>query len=263
MTATAITRPSLGTRLLAVVVDRAHARFFDVGLDRTVEVTDLWSPGTRGGRYHSDRQDAPGSGEAGYHNRLREEERRHFRAVVERIRASEGHDDARGLLLAGPGTITAALRRFLPADLKARVAGTARLNPLEVTPAVVHKAARRACKSYERTSDRGLIDAVREGLGTGFAVNGIPATLQALQERRVRTIVIAADVRGPAYRCARTGRLVLTAAECVAEGGADAEVDLLREAVVEARRQRARVRVVRDKELALGIAGFAALLRYR
>src|SRR6266581_3175569 len=193
MTATAITRPSLGTRLLAVVVDRAHARFFDVGLDRTVEVTDLWSPGTRGGRYHSDRQDAPGSGEAGYHNRLREEERRHFRAVVERIRASEGHDDARGLLLAGPGTITAALRRFLPA--------------------VVHKAARRACKSYERTSDRGLIDAVREGLGTGFAVNGIPATLQALQERRVRTIVIAADVRGPAYRCARTGRLVLTAAE--------------------------------------------------
>ncbi len=225
MTATAITRPSLGTRLLAVVVDRAHARFFDVGLDRTVEVTDLWSPGTRGGRYH--------------------------------------HDDARGLLLAGPGTITAALRRFLPADLKARVAGTARLNPLEVTPAVVHKAARRACKSYERTSDRGLIDAVREGLGTGFAVNGIPATLQALQERRVRTIVIAADVRGPAYRCARTGRLVLTAAECVAEGGADAEVDLLREAVVEARRQRARVRVVRDKELALGIAGFAALLRYR
>src|SRR6266704_2326660 len=100
MTATAITRPSLGTRLLAVVVDRAHARFFDVGLDRTVEVTDLWSPGTRGGRYHSHRQD---------------EERRHFRAVVERIRASEGHDDARGLLLAGPGTITAALRRFLPA----------------------------------------------------------------------------------------------------------------------------------------------------
>jgi peptide subunit release factor 1 (eRF1) len=263
MTAPSVAAEGLATHLLAVVLDRAHARFFDVGNGAAVEVTDLWSPGTRGGRFHSDRQDAPGSGEAGYHHRLQEEERRHFQAIVARIRAWEGPHGSRGILLAGPGTIAVGLRRFLPADLRARVAGTARLNPLEVTPAVVQKAARRARKSYERTSDCGIIESLREGLGTGLAVSGIPATLRALAERRVRVLVIAADVRGPAYRCARTGRLVLTAPECAGEGGADAVVDLLREAVLEARRQRARVRVVRDRDLALGIAGLAALLRYR
>lgn len=261
-TSTAAPSPP-GTRLLAVVLDRAHVRFFDIGPTSIVELSDLGSPGTRGGKFHSDRRDSPGWGEAAYHNRLREEERRHFRAIAGRIHEWEALHGPCGLLLAGPGTVAMALRRSLPAEMRARVAGTARLNPLEVTAAIVQKAARRARKTYERTSDRGLIDAVRDGLGTGLAVNGIPATLAALADRRVRTLIIAADVRGSAYRCARTGRLVLTAPECENEGGTNAVVDLLRAAVVEARKQRARVRVVRDRDLALGIAGFAALLRYR
>ncbi len=42
-------------RVLAVVTDRAHARFFDVGASEAMELTSLHSPAGRGGRFHSAR----------------------------------------------------------------------------------------------------------------------------------------------------------------------------------------------------------------
>ena len=49
--------------LLTVVLDRTAARFFEVTAFGAEEVDDLRASSTRGGRYHSDRQDAPGKGE--------------------------------------------------------------------------------------------------------------------------------------------------------------------------------------------------------
>jgi len=77
------------THVLAVVTDRAHARFFDVGASEAVELTSLQSPAGRGGRFHSDRGDSPGWGEHAYHARREEEARRHVAAIVERLAAFE------------------------------------------------------------------------------------------------------------------------------------------------------------------------------
>lgn len=130
------------SRLLAVVLDRAHARVFDIGPAGTVELPCLWSPATRGGKFHSERGDAPGRGERAYHGRLREEERRHIAAIAARI-VSLARDPALELLLAGPDNLTRALRHVLPRPVDARCIGTMHLNPKLVTPAIVEREGRR------------------------------------------------------------------------------------------------------------------------
>jgi release factor family 10 len=130
------------SRLLAVVFDRAHARFFDIGPSSTIELPCLQSPATRGGRFHSERGDAPGRGERAYHGRLREEERRHLTAIAACIE-SLARDQSLEVVLAGPDNLTHALRRVLPPPVAARCVGTAHLNPKLVTPAIVEREARR------------------------------------------------------------------------------------------------------------------------
>lgn len=138
--------------VMAVVLDRTHARFFEVSGRRVVEVTGLISPGTRGGRFHSDRADAPGGGEHAYHQRLREEERRHYAAIARRLLELKRVRGARGLLVAGPGPVPRAFRRALPEGLAARVIGTAQLNPLEVTAPAVQRATARARQAHVRAA---------------------------------------------------------------------------------------------------------------
>ncbi|MGH7519891.1 MAG: hypothetical protein ACREMI_01290, partial [Gemmatimonadales bacterium] len=128
------------SRLLAVVCDRAHARFFDVGPASTVELPCLVSPATRGGKFHSERGNAPGRGERAYHGRLREEERRHLAAIAACIEA-RARDPSLEVVLAGPDNLTRALRQVLPRPVAARCIGTAHLNPKLVTPAIVAREA--------------------------------------------------------------------------------------------------------------------------
>lgn len=130
------------SRLLAVVLDRAHARVFDIGPASTVELPCLWSPATRGGKFHSERGNAPGRGERAYHGRLREEERRHLASIATRI-VSLARDPSLEIVLAGPDNLTRALRRVLPRPVAARCIGTMHLNPKLVTPAIVKREARR------------------------------------------------------------------------------------------------------------------------
>ena len=130
------------SRLVAVVLDRAHARFFDIGPASTVELPCLQSPATRGGKFHSERGNAPGRGEHAYHGRLREEERRHIAGVAARLVALD-RDPAWELVLVGPDNLTRALRRVLPRSLDGRCIGTAHLDFKRLTPAIVQREARR------------------------------------------------------------------------------------------------------------------------
>ncbi len=249
-------------RVLAVVLDRAHARFFDVSAGATVELPSLASPAMRGGKFHSDRQGGPGWGEHAYQGRVREEQRRHLTAVTERVAAFEREHPETDVLLAGPGTAADALRRFLPLELGERVIGTARLSPLEVTPAVVHRTATQLRERHERAAQRALVAAVLEGLGTGRAETGVRAVLRALAQGQVRTLLVRADVRGAGFRCAGSGRLVLSTADCLAEGDPVAVPDIVSAAAEEARRQGVSVTLIEDPDIAKPIDGLAALLRF-
>lgn len=134
-------RPTSGghvNRTLTVVLSRSRARFFDVRPTGTEELTCLLSPATRGGKFHSDRQDAPGRGEHAYHGRLREEQRRHLTAVVERLTALIGGADATlEVVLAGPDDLIRAMERILTPGQRARLIGTLRVDPKRVTAGII------------------------------------------------------------------------------------------------------------------------------
>lgn len=247
--------------MIAIVLDRRRARFFDVSNGAAVELPGVRSPATEGGRYHPD-ADSPGGGERGYHSRLEEEERRHYEQIASRLAALMAGRPGDGLFVAGPGPTATTFQRALPPDLARLVIGAARLNPARVTPSVVHAAARKAVDRRAQDEQRHILAAVEEGLGTGRATNGARETLRALAKREVRTLVVRGDVGGSGFRCADSRQLVLSAADCRGAGSPQPVRDLIAAAIEEATNQDAIIVVLRDHESARRIDGLAALLRF-
>jgi stalled ribosome rescue protein Dom34 len=247
---------------LAVVLDHAHARFFLVTDAATVEIEDLSSRRMRGGKFHSDRQDSPGWGERGFHQRRREEERRHYAAVGRRLGALVRAHGAQALVLGGSEPVVAALTRALPPLLVGMVTGTPRLNPVELTVAAVHRAAQAAHKTHVLAAETTLVGSWQEALGAERAVDGLRAVLLALGHDQIRTLLVAPGYRRSGYRCAGSGRLVLDKAEAKDEAVVLVP-DLVAAAAAETRRCGGEVVEITEPRLAERLDGIAALLRYR
>lgn len=249
-------------RLLVVVFDRTSARFFEVTAYEAVELPGLRADSTRGARFRSDR-DSPGWGEHAYHNRIREEKQRHLEAIARELFALDRGRAVQGVILASAGADANALRPFLHPYVAERVLGSVRLSPKEVTPARVHHEALTVRESWERSSERAVVNALGERLGTGWAVNGIPPTLRALGRGQVRSLLVHADAAVPGFRCAQSGRLALTERECRGEGEPIPVLDVVDDAIEEALRQGVDVNVVYDPDACRRIQGLAGLLRFR
>jgi peptide subunit release factor 1 (eRF1) len=249
--------------IVAAVMDRALARFFTVSPSGAVELPCGFTVSARGGRYRPDREDAPGRGERDYHGRLAEERHRHYAMIAERLEELARDRPASGVVLAGPTDHTAALLRFLPERLAARVLGTARLNPTSATSAIVHAAAQRVAEDHERSAVAAELLALQESIGSGWAVEGGRETLRALARGQVRTLYVRESLEGGGFRCAATGRLVLAKGDCANEGEARPVRDVVDEAIEDALRQRARVVIVPRDEGAVPVNGLAATLRFK
>jgi peptide subunit release factor 1 (eRF1) len=251
------------TPLIVAVFDRLHARFFDIDDAGVRELDCLASRGMRGGKFHSDRQGSPGWGERGYQQRVREDTKRHLVAVARRLAALERRRPIRDLLLAAPGGIAGTIKSVLPPAVAARVIGTARLNPTELTHAAVHRAARASVGRRERDAEAALLRELQDGLGTGKSVNGVRETLRALAKGQVHTLLVRPGLLPEGFRCAASGRLVPSRADCRGEGDAVPVLDLVGAASEEAVRQRGTVVTARSTALAREIDGLAALLRFQ
>lgn len=250
-------------RILVALLDRTHSRFFEVTAFEVRELSGLVLPATRGGKYHSDREDSPGWGERDFHNRIREERRRQAAAVARRLDRLMAELHGQGLVLAGPSRTVLEQQRFLSRSLASRVLGTLPLNPTAATPAEVGDAVMRLRAAWERARDAAIAAEVEQGVGTGWAVNGARPTLRALARGQVRALVVPAGQTGAGYRCPQSGRLVLAAGECQREGTPVPVLDLVSEVIEEALNQRVEVEVIEDPEARSGIDGLAALLRFR
>lgn len=249
-------------RIYTVVVDRTSARVFAVSATGASEVLDITADSTRGGRFHGD-QDGPGWGEHSYNNRIRQEKQRHYETVAQELLALDRREPARGIVLAGIGADATALAPFLQASLQARLFGSARLNPKELTPAQVHAATLEVRQEYKRAEERTLLDLVTTKEGEGWAVNGVRDTLRALARGQVRTLLVSADASMPGWRGAGSGCLAINLADCRGEGEPVPVVDVIDDAIEEALRQRVEVNVVYGREQVERIDGLAALLRFR
>ncbi len=247
---------------LVVAVDHAHARFFLVRKQETVELPCLVSPRMRGGKFHSDRQGSPGWGESGFHGRRHEEERRHMTAVARRIARELRAHDAHEVVLGGSAPVLAALRRALPAPVVRLVAGTAPLNPVELTAARVARVTPAVHRSHTRLMQAEWLAALREAYGRRLAAEGLRDVLHALGEGQVRTLLVAHGFARAGYRCGGSGRLVLTKAD--AEGEPVVRIgDVVAAAKEDTRALRGAVIEIEDPQLAARLDGVAALLRHR
>jgi peptide subunit release factor 1 (eRF1) len=250
-------------RIIVALVDRTHARFFEVTAFGVDESSCLQLPATRGGKYHSDRADSPGWGERDFHNRIREERHRHAAAVAHQLAVLVAKGPCQGIVLAGPAKSIEDHQRFLPRSLATRVLGTVRLNPTAATTAEVRRAALDVRATWERSHEAAILAELDQGVGSDWAVKGVRPTLRALSRGQVRVLVVPAGQAGYGYRCTGSGRLVLTQEDCRGEGEAVLVGDLVSEAVDEALQQHVEVEVIDDPELKAGVDGLSALLRFR
>ncbi|MFI5211145.1 MAG: hypothetical protein ACHQ2E_11920 [Gemmatimonadales bacterium] len=250
-------------RIVIALVDRTHTRLFVVTASDVHELSGLTPPATRGGKFHSDRGDAPGWGEHDFHNRIREERHRHAASVAHQLAVLVREQPCQGIVLAGPVRAVADQRRFLPRDLASRLMGTARLNPTSATADDVRQAAFEVRASWEKAREAAVVTELEEGIATGWAVIGAKPTLRALDRGQVRLLIVAAGVSGAGYRCAASGRLVLSRTDCRDEGEPEPVPDLVSEALDEAFRQHADVEIIDDPELKGKVDGLAGLLRFR
>ena len=249
-------------RLLTVVFDRTSARFFEVTAYETRELSGLRADSTRGKRFHGD-QDGPGWGEHTYNNRIRQEKQRHLEAIARELFAIDRRHPAHGIVLAGTGNDAGAVEPFLHNYLVERVIGTARLNPKDATPAVVHEATLAVREQYERSAERALVREMLDGVGSGWALNGLQPTLRALSRGQVRSLLVNADAAQAGFRCGDSGRLALTERECRGEGTPSPVLDVVDDAIEEALRQSVDVNVVYEPDAREAIDGLGALLRFR
>jgi peptide subunit release factor 1 (eRF1) len=250
-------------RLLTVVLDRTAARFFEVTAYQAVELPGLRADSTRGKRFRGDDNGPPGWGEHTYNNRIRTEKQRHFEAIARELFAIDRRRPAHGIVLAGTGTEAAAVEPFLHNYLVERVLGTARINPKEATPALVHGATLVVREAWERDSERHLVREMQEALGSGWSVNGMTPTLRALSRGQVRALLVHADAGEPGFRCSRSGRLAIGERDCRGEGDPISVLDVVDDAIEEALRQGVDVNVVYEPEARGAIEGLAGLLRFR
>lgn len=250
-------------RLLTVVLDRTSARIFEVTAYGATEIADIRADATPGGRYRSDRRDAPGSGEHAYNNRLRSEKQRHFGLIADNLFGFDRRQPVHGLVLAGIGTDADAVQSFLHPYLADRVVGVVKLNPKESTVAHVHAATLEARAKHEEQMETTLVAVLRDRIGRGWAVNGVRETLKALGKGQLRTLLVASDADVPGFRSNATGRLALVDKELRQDGEVVPSVDVIDDAVEEALRQRIPVEVVHSPTAAAGVDGLAGQLRFR
>ncbi|MBI4421761.1 MAG: hypothetical protein HY560_13125 [Gemmatimonadetes bacterium] len=256
--------------MLGAVYDRTGARFFQVTAFGVEELPGLTASAvTRGGRFRGPR--APtgrgtviGSlGEHNYHGRIREEKQRHYAQIAQRLFDLSRPQPVRGLVLGGVGVDTAAVVPHLHPYLQKQVLGIVRLNPKEASLREVHEAVLEARRAAEREWEAQHVHQLEEGLGAGWATNGVEATLRALSRGQVRTLLVDPAQSFPGHRCSESGRLSTSAGGCRGEGEAEPVEDVIDDAIEEALRQRSHVDVVEDPRLSGRIDGLAALLRFK
>ena len=250
-------------RLLAAVLDKSGASLFEVTAFEARKLEDVASGIPHGHRFHPDRHGAPGRGEHGFHNRLRHDREQLLAAVAQRLFDLDKGEPVRGIILASPGGEAESLRMFLHPYVAGKVLGTARFAPRSGSLSELHAMVLGVRESFERKLERHLVAEMLLGQGSGWAVNGIGPTLEALSRGQVRTLLVRADATVPGFRCAASGRLTLSAKECRGLGNAAPVPDVIDDAIEEALRQRLDLDVVFEPDAAETINGLAALLRFR
>src|SRR5439155_6139563 len=130
-----------------------------------------------------DRHGAPGKGEHGFHNRLKHDREQLFAAVAQRLFDLDREEPVRGLVLASAGNEADSLRMFLHPYVAGKVIGTTRFRRNRgAVLGELHQVVLAEREAFERKLERHLVAEMLLGQGSGWSVNGIGPTLDALSK---------------------------------------------------------------------------------
>ncbi|MEA3078391.1 MAG: peptide chain release factor subunit 1 [Actinomycetota bacterium] len=246
--------PGLGMLL----VDKQRARMFVFELTRLVDKSELFDELPRN-------DDEPGEGDRGepLRSHLAEAARRHVkRAAAVAFEAWKQHPFDHLVVCAGPEVIHD-IDADLHSYLKERVAAHVSL-PTNSSESAIVAAALEVEERLEREKEAAVVTRMREAAGAGRGgVAGLEATLAALCERRVDTLIVSDGFEAEGWRC---GSCLLVSAKGRRCSRCDGEMtfvdDVVEEAVEEALLQSCHVEMVVGNA-DLDVAGrIGALLRF-
>lgn len=256
-----------GARFLIVLANRRVGRLLFGSPDglREVARVDDETPG------HHRRG---GLSQPRYERSIDNEALAHIKRVGEAAGRRFGGRALDGILLGGPEDARARLAEALPSALRDQVAGTVAVDVETTSADEVLAAARPEFERLEQAREDEALARLREGLSGGPrpAAGRLMDVLEALNQRRVETLLIAAGTTAPGRECPSCGWLGVGGDECPADGTPTiAHDDVLGPAVQRALLQSADVRFLspraqagepaRAQELDM-YGGIGAVLRY-
>jgi peptide chain release factor subunit 1 len=210
--------------------------------------------------------DQGGWSQANYERSIEKDTDDHLRRAAELVRRAWRAERFDRLAIGGPHEIVPRFEAMLADDVRARVVpGRVEVDTGTSTEEQVRAAMAKLAEEDEKRIERAALDRLAAGIGSGGRGTGGPRdTIEALNERRVATLLLEPAFDGHAMRCPRCGLLSLDGpGGCPADGTEMEEVDHLREAAVEvALAQDADVMNVRYYPDLGPFQGIGAILRF-
>jgi len=192
-----------------------------------------------------------------------DEHLRHAAEIVDRRWRRQRFDR---IALGGPVEVVPRFEAMLPEEPRAAIVPErVDVDVATATADEIRRVVAGLAEADDTRAERHALDRMAAGIGRGGRAVGEPGqTLEALNERKVSTLLLAPDFDRPAARCPTCGLLLPDApGACPADGSELEPIEHLREAAVEAAlAQDAEVLVVRHHPDLGPFQGIAALLRF-
>jgi peptide chain release factor subunit 1 len=172
------------------------------------------------------------------------------------------------LLLGGPGETRTDFEGKLHPYLRERLAGWIDIDVENSRPDDVARCARAKIEEHTRENEREALDRLQEAVATnGRGAAGLEPTLEALNERRVETLLLIENFDAAGCTCPQCGSVyAVTGGSCPADGTElDCRDNVIENAMHLALQQSARVLVVRDEDNGRELesrGGIGAVLRF-
>ena len=161
----------------------------------------------------------------------------HLRGVAETVNRRWRQERFDRVVIGGPQEVVVRFEELLADEVRDRLAPEkADVDLSSATEAQVQSEVEQIVLEEDRRGERETLDRFQDALGSGTrAAAGLPDALQALNERRVQTLVLAPGFDRQGGRCPSDGMLFADPdGRCPGDGTPIQRVDHLREAVVEA-----------------------------
>jgi peptide chain release factor subunit 1 len=246
-------------RWLVALVNRRVGRVLSGPVDGLEEREDFHD-------YVHGQHDQGGWSQARYERSIEKDTDDHLKRVAEDVNQRWRSERFHRAAVGGPVEIVPRLETFLAAEVRANLAaGRVEVDLSSVTDGEIRHSLAKLVLEDEKQLERQALDRLAAGIGTGGrGVGGPEATLDALNERRVQTLLLEPGFDRRGARCLSCGMLMLSSdGRCPADGGPVEELEHLREAVIEAAlAQGAEVMVVRNYPDLGPLQGIGALLRF-